>query len=208
MPLLLVANVTQVAALDDRLGRVTVATLAGSVVYLAGVVMLAALGLSVGAVVAAFAVGSVVPLVALVWPLRVIRPRWSGGGVTGTPAAAVAHGEPRGDVGAGPLAHRRPAVKVTLGFAELGRYERGDVGRRDRAGPRDVGPLGVLPAPRVGGTPLRRCTPRSPGWCAPGWPLAPCSRSSWASPPGPLLVLLYGDGFRSAGTALAVLVPG
>ena len=207
VPLLLVANVTQVAALDDRLGRVTVATLAGSVVYLAGVVVLAALGLSVGAVITAFAVGAVVPLVALVWPLRVIRPRWSGGGLTRTLL--------RLSLGANLAAMSVLVlwridvllVKVTLGFAELGRYSAAtSVAEIALVLVMSVR-WGLLPhhgsdAPRheVHATVARLVRTG----VAAGALLAVVLGVA----AGPLLGLLYGDGFRSAGTALAILVPG
>ena len=129
-PLLLVTNLTQVAALHDRLGghRGHARRLGRST---SGLVLLGAPGLSVGLVIAAFAAGSVVPLTpSCVWPVS--GPRSRPDRRLTRVLLRIRERQPGGHLGPAALADRHAAGEGDAGLRRSRLVQRGDVDRRDR----------------------------------------------------------------------------
>lgn len=123
-PLLLHQNLTQVAALDDRLAGTTASSLVGAAIYLLAVVGAAVTGrLNAGLVIGAFALGAVLSPLLLVWPFRVVRLSRAGAWST---MGAILRASLAANVAAMSvlLLWRVDVllVKVLRGYGDLGRY--------------------------------------------------------------------------------------
>jgi len=123
-PLLLYQNLSQVAALDDRLARTAASALVGSSLYLVAVVGAAVAGrLSAPVVIGAFGVGSVLTPLLMVWPFRAVRLRRTG---VWPAARALLRASWAANIAAMAvlLLWRIDVllVKVLRGYADLGRY--------------------------------------------------------------------------------------